>query len=1531
MKLKPKTARRLLLLAVVVVLLVVSAFSFLFVRSWQKERRTQQLRADGMGAFKQADYAAALEPLAGYLRRNDKDREAWLAFAETREKVEEPNGRHIVAAADFYNRALTLDEKDPVTALKLVRLWNTIGKFPEARDLCTRQRPADPAAATASHLEFMLEEIVARAAAKDTKQAAIIDSLSKRVAELDPENYRVTLIRVSSLLDAGRNQEAADLASAMAARKSGDGRFALLEQTALARAGKQVAPATFMNVLGSAAGIDINAAKRVAEPTYTETQFAGQLVSAFDTFGMPRHAILVLQDAATRLKDADARRLLARRLWMTGRSAELLTSFPMADAATSKEPSDILGFIALSLRDSGKLDQAKAILATLSTRNRDYLARGWSKLLTAELQTPEPKAALLEVDNALKEFNSPKDVAVEPVFTYFRGETLLRLARRDEARETWRSIEKSPLAAGWAIPTVRLAETLLDEGQLDQASTVLSQALPRMIDSPAFQLALLRTNAAIIEAGRSVSIPDASGQKLLSSPADILARLDQIATSLDQAAQKPQDKLALRRLLAPTRVALLVAGNQRTEAVALANEIIREPGLLDADLARRLSAINLRTSLGIESALAATAGKVGGDAASIFEQAVRLDTGGKGRAAALKLLDDNLAASPVDRKPEAAAVRAQFLDSVGAPEALTAWKTALKDYPNSLPLHIGAIQAYAPLADAAFVDQIAARLIELGGSDAEKPSVAIRFAKARALTFRSETRSPSARDKSEATALLRGLITEAPNRLDIRLALVETLLLESSPTATVKYAADYTGAIEQLKAAAPLAPNQGPIVLRLADILRRQGQLPEATAELTKLTLDQKAAAADRSAAIDQLASVRQFEAALRGIDILLPEVRSAQDTAAFTSLLSRRGSLLRSLRRDREALETYQLLTQQPLNNPNLILSTALALQQLGDNAGVASVLSKLQSPEISEADRALTLGAFASSNPDPKVALDQYTAAAGAAPDDPRTSLALARFHFSRPGEAPKAEAVVRDALKRHPANPDLEVLLQQIRLAGQDESTANLLPLADALAKHPSPVLAQRAEVLRGLMKARENKSLDSAESLRKLAAEFVDDSATQLLVARRLLELKPEPRVDMAAQILKAAADRFPGDVAVQEQATRVLMRAGRIDDALLTATAWSTLSRQPAADLALAEAQLTRGRPSLAVDSVRYYQLPASIPDDDSLSLGVLNIRVRAGITQNEGAGALRLVAPYLSTSAVVRTRIALPAVASLIADAKQAETWMTEIISKSDPTSTADQLAVADTWAELASRLNNEPATLANRSAAAAESVLQREPASIPGQLIKLRAQTIATESADRKGNTAGRDSARAEAASTLARLVTTKDLPAGAVIDTASLAERLGDLESAAKLYEQHLASPQVPTGFGLAVVKNNLAFILLQQSVVTGKADSLPRAKALAEDAVKAAELVAFIETLGAVSAGMKDQKSAVDAYRRALKLDPESINSKIGLAAALAQGSPEERKEAARLASDADAAAKLTGNVSAKRLKQLADTLEILKAGK
>ena len=1537
MKLKPKTARRLLLVGVAVVLLIVSALALVVGRSWQNERRTAKLRSDGFSAVKAGEFAEALEPLSNYLRRKPSDREAWLALAEAREKVEEPGGRHILQTAEFYERANGMDEADAATAIKLARLWNTIGKFPEARSLCERMRPADLGTAGITHIDFLIEEAIARIALKDPKQASLIDAITERLTSLDPDSYRALELRTSVLLDADGKEKAVTLINEAVVRKPDDARLAFLQQIVLARAGRTSQEQfgdQFYKVICKAAGLsDVRApepevASRISDPTYTDPQFIIRLVASFDALHMHRHSVMVLKDAADRLGDADARRILARRLWQSGRPSELLTDSQAADAAASKQNSEVLGFQALALRDTGKPDQAKARLKILRDRERDFHARGWTKLLTAELETPDPKVALAALENAVKENG------MEPTFLHFRGEALLRLRRTEEAREAWRSAEKSSLAVSWPNPSVRIAETLLDEGRFEEAGQVAFTALGRWPASSAVRLLDLRIRVASIEAGRPVQARDQNGRVVNSKPGELLTSFRQLGARLDEAAKKPEDRLQLKRLLTPAQVALLADDNRKPEAVTLVQQILDEPGLVDADVARRLSAISARTALGIEPRLAASSGRTGiGDAASVFERAMAVDANGKGRQAALKLLDDHVAASPADRKAEAAAVRAQFHDVHGVDDALDRWKAAIKEFPASLGLHLAALRANTPLADAAFVDQIAKGIIDLGGSDADRPSIDIRLARARALVHASKNRFPTPRDKADAVAVFRTLIAEAPTRLDIRSFLIDALLLESpvtapsaaNPGAAQRLTADYAGAIEQLAAVAPLAPNRGPTVLRLADILRRQGKIAESAAELSKLTLDETTATDDRITAIDRLADLREFESALRGIDLLLPTISSSTNAAAYSAVLLRKAGVLMALRRDREAADNYRLFAQQPVTSAVNIVNAAVALESFNDAAAVAILLAKLDSPEVQPVDRAMALALYASATGDANTAVAQYIKAMGLSPDDPMIVMAFARFHLARAGESSKAETIVRDALRRLPNNPDLDVLLQQILIASQGEDTANIRPLAEAMAKHPNPVVAQRSKLLLAMSTARENGSLDSAESLKKFAAEFADDSATQLLVARKLLAIKPEPRPDAAADLLAAAAARFPGDAAVQEQATRALIAMNRWDQAVGTASAWSVLSRQPAADLAVAEAQLALNRPKLAGEAVRSFILPAALADQDTTALGVLNVRVRAAILQGDSAGALRLVSPYLSGSAVVRTRIVLAAAASLLPDTKQVESWISETATHMDPKSAADQLALAVAYGEAATRLKVGAPALASRSAIAATAALAIEPASVPALITLGRAQIMLVRAA--AGDAPTRDAAKAEAAVTFRKLIGIADLSTGGVIEVAAMAEQLADFDAAVGIYDRHIASPQAPTGFALAVVKNNLAFLMLQQSAASGKTNGLSKAKALVEESLKAGEIVSFLETLGAINAALNEFKPAINAYRRALKLDPQSLASKVGLAAALTSGSPAEREEALRLVKDVEKEAGLQDRMSEKRIRQLVQTRQRL----
>ena len=525
------------------------------------------------------------------------------------------------------------------------------------------------------------------------------------------------------------------------------------------------------------------------------------------------------------------------------------------------------------------------------------------------------------------------------------------------------------------------------------------------------------------------------------------------------------------------------------------------------------------------------------------------------------------------------------------------------------------------------------------------------------------------------------------------------------------------------------------------------------------------------------------------------------------------------------------------------------------------------------------------------------------------------------------------MRDAIKRIPNNPDLDILLQQILLASQKPEDANLRPLADAFAKHPNPAIAKRAEVFRAMSAAQENKALNNVESLNKLASDFADDAATQLFVGRRLLSLEPERQIGAAAELLRAAAARFPGDPGIQELATKSLIETGQWEQALVTANAWSALSRQPDANLAIAEAHSALNRPKLAVEAVKGFTLPATFSDSntDQLSLGVLNVRVRAAMAQGESPAALSMITPYLAGdtpgSSAVRTRIALPAAASLTADLKQFEIWIAAISPRLDSKSAAEQLALANTYAAAAARPKFDAPALAARSAAAAQAALSLEPASVPALTALARAQIIQVRSAESGGPGANAQANRTAAATTVRQLAAAPGQSTSSILEIASLAEQLSDFDAAIGLYERHLASPQVPTGFALAVAKNNLAFLLLQQSAATGKPELLTKAKVMIEEALKLSEIAPFLETLGAIDAAMNQPKAAIDAYRRALKLSPDSLASKVGLASALSEGTPAEQAEATRIIGDIDAQARPQGSLSDKRLKQVEATRQRL----
>ena len=95
MNLNPKTVRRVMVLIAGAVVIVGVLIGVYVVRQRQIEAKYAAYREAGMAAFAQEDYAAALKQLKQYIGKNRTDRDALFAYATSRSRVEEPDGKHL--------------------------------------------------------------------------------------------------------------------------------------------------------------------------------------------------------------------------------------------------------------------------------------------------------------------------------------------------------------------------------------------------------------------------------------------------------------------------------------------------------------------------------------------------------------------------------------------------------------------------------------------------------------------------------------------------------------------------------------------------------------------------------------------------------------------------------------------------------------------------------------------------------------------------------------------------------------------------------------------------------------------------------------------------------------------------------------------------------------------------------------------------------------------------------------------------------------------------------------------------------------------------------------------------------------------------------------------------------------------------------------------------------------------------------------------------------------------------------------------
>ncbi len=1535
------------------------------------------MRADGMAAYASSNYLQGVYNLGPYLRRKQDDREALLAYAVCRENVEEGDGSHLRQVVTILQRCVGLDPSDRATALRLLKLFNATGLFPEARDLAAKLLPARLEEVGPGDVDVLREEFTALMELKAPQ--AKIGEIVDRIHQLAPADFGSNWLYVAWLHSSKQGDAAAAHVERLRKAFPNDPRFRLLgalsEALAVGASPRWTDQGRYFKSLCDIAGLDPDTAEAVIPVDFPDADLTLRMVAAFDSIGQHTHALAVLRQGAAKIKDVNLLRVFARRAWQVGRPVEVIQVLGDLSLGAGREEggtgahTELLAFKAVSLQEVGRAAEAQPLVDAITRRTADFRARGWAAAFAARRavvradgmppSAPELLAAVKSAETATRENRS------EPVFLYVLGQVLASLGRTTEARTAWGAAADSVLSAGWESPLVRTSQTLLDEGRVDEAIKAAKRAMsvaPRSV--PALS-AFLAAQVAQIEAGYT---PKDAQPGLLKGFEDAAAQMAKEGNR--EAGQR------LVQIMLPGRVILLVRAGRVKDAEALVAGAVADAST-PPDLLQRLALICARENLGQQkeclAAAERAAGSSGDRAAVAATRSLLLAASGR-RDEGTRTLAALVQSAPKDQEQQWRLAMARYLDAIGDPGALAAWKSLVAAFPDSMVVRQACLASSAAAEDLAYVESLSKQVAAMVGADEIRPTLASRLARARALV-----QGPvSVRARDEAVAILRGLAVEAHDLLPVRMLLVRALLLEDS---SADIHPDLPGAIEQLRAAVNVAPDKGAVALQLARVLIRKGDLASARTELERVGNDDALPTDIRLQAVDLLMAEAQFAAA-------------AAVAATLDNRLGDRSPVPVRLRladayartdRDADALRIYRRLAEQPPDNPDQIFQIADGLAFLADPSSAEAVLRAADGMSL-PAGAALVLRArFAQRHSSAEAAMLAFEKAVEAAPDNADCWAGLARFLLAR-DDRPGALEVVRRGLERLSDNPQLLLVRQQAMLAGADSRSVDLKSLAETLERNPAT--RDRAQAVRAVEQLRSSGRLGETKALVALADQFQSDVTVQLFVVRELIRHDP-PRTTDAAAIVRRLSSAFPATVESARIAVAVYRAAGDWQAVSAAATLWRQLDRSPEADAAVGESMLETGNPAGALDQVEPRVPWASANLDRTAALAVLAVYGRSLVALGRQHDAAGVLGPLLSRDASFRRQVWLPLAGLHVTPESDARVWVAQVQQPLDTASPDDQMALAAAWSAMARRFQSSQAELSGKAVEILRALAGRPGTTIPVMIglsdalrlagdgsgavntlrqavqedpgsaeLQLRLAVLVVETggdpaeavaaaekaaaanptpttaidaalgkvyerlAARYAAAGSAESARQTAlkAAEAYRHVRRED-PADldACLGLAVVSEYLGDFDTMVAMYDQSLQSGVISSSPVLASIKNNLAYALLRQG--QGR-QALDRARALVREAIEASPVAAFYDTLGSIEAARGARPEAIEAFRKAVSLDPLAASPTVELIVLLSRGDKAERHESAAMLSDLDANHGAGPRFSAEQIKRLSD---------
>ena len=766
-------ARQRLWIAVAVSGTLTIGLSILWAgRKIEARREYAAYLEQGMASLKSGDDAEAVRQLGKYIRRNDDDVEALVAYAGARERVDAPRGANLRETIQVLKRILTLDPSREPESRKLLELYAKTGFSTEAidsADAILAKMPDDLLA-----LRSKTQSLIRLRRYPEALKVAIA------WADVEPQSLEAQGATLWLMNEVERGPTGVlKRAEALATDQPNNVRFKVVRGMALLIANR---PDDAKSVF-----------RALAEEPTSDAEVANLVVESLDGLGLISESLDYLRLTTDTADDERVRQKLIRRLWQSGRHDEVIANIEQHPANQRSFRMEQQAIYAISLRRLGReADAAKAVMKLKSTGS-GVLSDAWALIPDFMGGATFDDAGSRAVRDAVL-----RALAASPDSPYLRqclAEAYVRLGEPELAVSIYREIVRSNPA--WLTPLARLADLLLSRGRTSEAMEVAT-------------VGLVRSPSNVILAGALVRVWDtAIERRIRKDDADLF----ELALQVQKA--QPGEPQSL-----PVYVRALVAkgdtaGAKATLAVALEGQARPDEGDL-----LRWAELSRAKGLGLEQrCLDLHAQLYGKTPAAAFANAYGLFTAGD-PARGRQSLADARAQVKTDPAQETAwrLADARFLDLIQSPEALPTWKKLADELPDELIVQQAAISTPSTSTDRELQSRVIDRLQKLTGEGGQL----WRLARARWLM----TGNFAPTDSDQALTLLSEVLRLSPDSVEARFLLAQCLDRTGN---TPK-------AIEHLSTAARLDPDSRPVALYFAQLLQKSGDFVRAREQLDRLT-----------------------------------------------------------------------------------------------------------------------------------------------------------------------------------------------------------------------------------------------------------------------------------------------------------------------------------------------------------------------------------------------------------------------------------------------------------------------------------------------------------------------------------------------------------------------------------------------------------------------------------------------------------------------------------------------------------------------